>query len=229
MNLFIIGDVHGCFRTFQELLTHWDPATEHLIQVGDLVDRGAHIPATVELALTLNAQHPNSTTFLMGNHEGAFLRHYGPAGPYPGWLQWGGRSTTAQYAAQPALLACHLPWLQQRPLHWQNEHVFVSHAGISASPHAFDPESPAGLLWARGPLQRLAGQLQVVGHTPMEDGEPRHDPDSNTMYLDTGAVYGGNLTGLRLSPTAEVLDIIVIPVHPEDLLGKPQFSYVTPR
>ncbi len=44
MNLFIIGDVHGCFHTFSELLTHRDPATEHLIQVGDLVDRGATFP-----------------------------------------------------------------------------------------------------------------------------------------------------------------------------------------
>ena len=229
MNLFIIGDVHGCFHTFQELLTRWDPATEHLVQVGDLVDRGAHISATVELARTLNAQYPASTTFLMGNHEHALLQHYGPDGPYPSWLQWGGRSTTRQYAPQPALLARHLPWLRQRPLFWQNNHVFVSHAGISASPQAFDPESPAGLLWARGPLQRLAGQLQVVGHTPMEGGDPVYNADSHTMYIDTGAVFGGNLTGLRLSPTAEVLDIILIPVHPKDLLEKPRFTSVTPR
>ena len=33
MNLLIIGDVHGCFHTFSELLTHWRPATEYLIQV----------------------------------------------------------------------------------------------------------------------------------------------------------------------------------------------------
>ena len=78
MNLFIIGDVHGCLHTFRELLTHWDPATEHLLQVGDLVDRGAHVPETVELALQLSTEHPESTTFLMGNHEAALLRHYGP-------------------------------------------------------------------------------------------------------------------------------------------------------
>ncbi|MDB5233604.1 MAG: hypothetical protein JWR44_597 [Hymenobacter sp.] len=229
MNLFIIGDVHGCFLTFQELLTHWNPATEHLIQVGDLVDRGAHIPDTVELAHTLNKKHPRSTTFLMGNHEHALLHHYGPKGPYPGWLQWGGRSTTEQYAACPELLAQHLPWLKKRPLLWQNEHVLVSHAGISSSPYAHDPESTDGLLWARGPLKRLGNQLQVVGHTPMTDWEPLHDPDSHTMYIDTGAVFGGNLTGLRLSPTGKPLDIILIPVDPDDLLAKPRFSHLTPR
>lgn len=228
MNLFIIGDVHGCLHTFEELLTSWDPATDHLIQVGDLVDRGAHIPATVERARQINEQYPDTTTFLMGNHEDALLQHFGPAGPYPSWLNWGGRSTVSQYKVYRELLAPHYAWLQQRPLLWQNEHVLVSHAGISPAPSAYDRDSPDGLLWARGPLRRL-GQLQVVGHTPMSDGEPVHDPDSNTLYIDTGAVFGGNLTGVRLSPTGQVLDIISIPVFPQDLLEKPRFSPITPR
>ncbi len=218
MNLFIIGDVHGCCHTLQKLLKHWNPATDHLIQVGDLVDRGAHIPETVELAQTLSKQYPDSTTFLMGNHEDALLHHYGPSGPYPGWLKWGGRSSTTQYKRRPKLLSRHLPWLAKRPLLWENDQVLVSHAGISAASDAFDPDSPDGLLWVRGPLKRL-DKLQVVGHTPMDDGEPVFDRASNTMYIDTGAVFGRNLTGLRLSPTGEVLDIILVPVEPQDLLA----------
>ena len=216
MNLFLIGDVHGCCHTFRELLTHWDPATEHLIQVGDLVDRGAHIPATVALAKQLNEQYPATTTFLLGNHEDALLFHFGAQGPYPGWLKWGGRSTLDQYETQAGLLAEHLNWLEERPLLWENDQVLVSHAGISSSPHALDPDSSDGLLWARGPLKRL-DKLQVVGHTPMPDGEPVHDPDSHTMYIDTGAVFGRNLCGLRLSSIGAVLDIILIPVDPRDL------------
>jgi serine/threonine protein phosphatase 1 len=227
MNLFIIGDVHGCFHTFEELLTRWDPATEHLIQVGDLVDRGAHIPETVERARALNEQYPGSTTFLMGNHEHGMLHHFGPTGPYPSWMQWGGRSTTNQYRIRPELLARHLPWLEQRPLLWQNEHVLVSHAGISTSKSAFDSESSDGLLWTRSPLKKLR-QLQVVGHTPMERGEPVFDKASNSLYIDTGAVFGGNLTGVRLSPIGKPLEIIMLPVHPEDLLDSPRFSHLTP-
>lgn len=229
MNLFIIGDVHGCCHTFQALLKHWDPVTEHLIQVGDLVDRGAHIPETVELAKRLNQEYPGSTTFLMGNHEDALLHHYGPNGPYLGWLKWGGRSTTDQYKLRPRLLARHLPWLAKRPLLWENDRVLVSHAGITASPHALDPDSPDGLLWARGPLKRLAGRLQVVGHTPMAKGEPVFDRASNALYIDTGAVFGHNLTGLRLSPTSDVLDIILQPVDPADLPKQTRSTSLTPR
>ncbi len=228
MNLFIIGDVHGCFHTFSELLTHWQPATEHLIQVGDLVDRGRHVPETVELARQLSEKHPASTTFLMGNHEQALLHHYGPQGPYLGWLQWGGRSTTDQYKARPRLLARHLPWLEKRPLLWQSDHVLVSHAGLTASPDALDPDSPNGLLWARGALKKL-DQRQVVGHTPMPNGIPVLDRAANALYLDTGACFGGNLAGVRLSPTGEVLDTVLLPANPLDLPAKSRFSPLTAR
>ena len=217
MNLFIIGDVHGCFFTFSKLLSHWQPATDHLIQVGDLVDRGRYVPQTVELARQLSEARPDSTTFLMGNHEDALLHHYGPKGPYPGWLRWGGRSTTDQYKQRPALLAQHLPWLAQRPLLWQNDHVLVSHAGLTDSPYALDPESSVGLLWSREPLKKL-DQLQVVGHTPTDDGKVRSDPEAHALYLDTGAFLGRSLTGVRLAPTGEVLEVISVATHSKDLL-----------
>ena len=215
MNLFIIGDVHGCLNTFKELLTHWQPETDHLIQVGDLVDRGRYTPETVELARQLNAERPLSTTFLMGNHEFGLLRHFGPAGPYPSWLQWGGRSTTEQYRRRPKLLAEHLPWLAARPLQWQNDYVLVSHAGVASSPHARNPAHPDGLLWRRGPLKKLS-QLQVVGHTPTA-GQPLFDTNSNALYIDTGAFLGQNLTGVRLSPLGHVLDTVMVPTHATDL------------
>ncbi|HEX8507680.1 MAG TPA: metallophosphoesterase [Hymenobacter sp.] len=216
MNLFIVGDVHGCFHTFSELLAHWHPETDHLIQVGDLVDRGRYVPETVELARQLNAQHPETTTFLMGNHEDGMLHHFGPSGPYPSWLQWGGRSTVLQYRAQPKRLVEHLQWLQLRPLLWQNEHVLVSHAGLSDSPHAADPDHTDGLLWRRGPLRKL-DQLQVVGHTPTPSGKPVFDAKHNALYLDTGSFLGRNLAGVRIGAAGEVLDTVLVRTHPEDL------------
>ena len=216
MNLFVIGDVHGCFHTFSELLTHWQPATEHLIQVGDLVDRGAYTPQTVELARQLSQDHPATTAFLMGNHEAELLRHYGPKGPNMHWLGYGGRSSVRQYRRHPKLLATHLAWLADRPLIWENEHVLASHAGLADSPYAHVLDHPDGLLWRRGPLMRLA-QLQVVGHTPTADGQPRFDHDTHTLYLDTGAYLRRNLTGARLSPAGEVLEIISVPTHAADV------------
>lgn len=152
----------------------------------------------------------------MGNHEHGLLRHLGPGGPYPGWLHWGGRSTVEQYRGKPKTLAQHLPWLAARPLQWQNEHVLVSHAGLSASPHALDPAHPDGLLWRRGPLKKLS-QLQVLGHTPTADGKPCLDAETNALYLYTGVFMHQSLTGVRLSPTGQVLDTVAVLTNYKDL------------
>ena len=218
MNLFIIGDVHGCFHTFSELLKHWQPATDHLIQVGDLVDRGNYSPAVVELARQLQERHPTTMTFLKGNHEAEMLRHYGPHGPNAAWLSYGGAATVLQYRALPEFLAPHLAWLAERPLLWENEALLVSHAGIADTPNAYNPDDNDGLLWRRALLKNI-DKWQVVGHTPTK-GQPLFDDESRTCYLDTGAYQNKALTGIRFSPEAKVLDIISVPTVARDLPAK---------
>ncbi|WP_052695052.1 metallophosphoesterase [Hymenobacter sp. AT01-02] len=132
MNLFVIGDVHGCFHTLQELIKHWQPATELLVQTGDIVDRGNYSLECLELARTLETQGP--TVFLLGNHEHEMLKHYAPNGPNANWLRWGGRVTAQQYQGRPSLLQEHLAWIKQHPLFWTNEHLLISHAALPIHP-----------------------------------------------------------------------------------------------
>ena len=117
MHLFVVGDVHGCYHTWQALLKHWNPAEDILIQVGDMVDRGRFSAHCVQLARELETQHPGRTIFLLGNHEHAMLRHLGPKGPFSAWLGWGGRETMDSYANQKPLLREHQDWISQRPAH----------------------------------------------------------------------------------------------------------------
>lgn len=217
MNVFVLGDVHGCYHTLRELLTHWQPATELLVQVGDLVDRGRFAPECVQLARELEAAHPGHTVWLKGNHEHEMLRHFGPSGPNPPWLEWGGRATVQQYQGRPEMLREHLAWLAQRPLCWQNEHLLISHAGFADTPTPLDPDNPQGVLWRRGPLRHFPAQRQVVGHTPSPDGQTVFDQTSNTVYLDTGAYNGLCLTAVRFSPTGELLAEFSVPTSRLDI------------
>ena len=216
MTYFIIADIHGCLHTLQKLLTHWRPQEEMLVQLGDLVDRGRYSPETVELCYQLSGEYPDRTVFLQGNHDWAMAEHLGPDGPYRDWLGWGGRGTLQQYQQHRAWLVPHAAWLRQRPLYWQNDHVLFSHAGFADVADPLDPTSSEGVLWRRGPLRRL-GRRQVVGHTPTAPPQPVYHEATNTIYLDTGAVYGHCLTGLRLSETGEVLEAVAIPTAPEDI------------
>ncbi|QDA61343.1 metallophosphoesterase family protein [Hymenobacter jejuensis] len=215
MNLFVIGDVHGCYHTFMKLLQQWKPDEEILIQVGDLVDRGNYVPGTVAAAIALDLQHPGKAFFLKGNHEYGMIRHYGPQGPYAGWLQWGGKSTIQQYQVYSQLLLPHLIWLAQRPLVWENEHILISHAGVADTTNPYDLEHPDGILWRRGPLKAV-GKLQVVGHTPT-NGMPYEDHERNAIYIDTGAYLGRYLTGVKLSAQGEILEYLAVETHAADI------------
>ncbi|UPL47848.1 metallophosphoesterase [Hymenobacter sublimis] len=216
-SLFVIGDVHGCYHTFRELLGHWRPAQELLVQTGDLVDRGRFAPECVQLAIELEARHPGRTVFLLGNHEYEMLKHFGPDGPNPPWLGWGGRATVQQYQGRRELLHQHLAWLQQRPFTWENDHLLISHAGFADTPTPLDPEDMDGVLWRRGPLRNM-GRRQVVGHTPTPAGVPTFNAAANVFNIDTGACFGHNLSGLRVSFSGEVLGEVLIPTSLLDIV-----------
>ena len=66
--LIAIGDIHGCHAEFAELLDRLAPtATDQLILLGDLVNRGPDSPKVIDLARSLNA------VSLLGNHERRLL------------------------------------------------------------------------------------------------------------------------------------------------------------
>jgi serine/threonine protein phosphatase 1 len=57
----------------------------------------------------------------------------------------------------------------------------------------------------------------VVGHTPTPTGKPVFDATHHTLYIDAGAYLRRNLAAVRLSPTAELLDTVLVPTHAKDL------------
>ena len=65
----VISDIHGCFLTLEKLLHKIDyKPTDHLVIVGDLIDRGPRSKEVLDLFLAICAKgHP--LTILRGNHE----------------------------------------------------------------------------------------------------------------------------------------------------------------
>lgn len=69
---FVVGDVHGCFRTLERALTalHFNTRCDRLFGVGDLVDRGPHSDEAVDWL-----EHRFEAVSL-GNHDRAALRWF---------------------------------------------------------------------------------------------------------------------------------------------------------
>ncbi len=223
MSLFIIGDVHGCFHTYLKLMDHWEPKTETLIQLGDLVDRGGFSPLTIRLAFEVKKVFKNSVYFLRGNHEQMMIRYLQAEGNSEHWLDNGGRETLEQFKNHKLDPYFYLGWLNTMPLFWENKNVLISHAGFSGLGSPFDIHNPDGVLWNRKPTIHM-GKLQVIGHTPLSGSKPEFTELSNTWNIDTGAYKGNYLTGIKLKKDGTLLEVITIPTDPRDLSAKNQNS-----
>ena len=70
----IIGDVHGCLLELNQLLLELAPTEhDHLIFIGDLIDRGPDSAGVVERVVELSVRH--RVSLILGNHEEKFLRY----------------------------------------------------------------------------------------------------------------------------------------------------------
>lgn len=67
MSTYVIGDIHGCYREFCELLEQIDftPETDHVWHTGDLVNGGPDSAEVVRWFLN----HPESSGTVLGNHD----------------------------------------------------------------------------------------------------------------------------------------------------------------
>ena len=224
---FAIGDIHGCAGLLEQLLT--DAARRgsfNLVTLGDYVDRGADVPAVIDMLLG-DIPGCDGRTCLLGNHEDMMFRTLqGDATYLDTWLTYGGRDTLESYGIDPdaveaallsgesvsefqeALPPEHWRFLSGLPVrHEDAAHIYV-HAGLDPRV-ALDDQTPHAMMWIRGAFlssEHDFGKLVVHGHTPDQYG-PSLAP--NRLNLDTGAVYGGPLCGAILTPDVRDPDLIL--------------------
>ena len=213
MNLLVLGDVHGCVHTLKAFVqTHWNAQDEFLILVGDVINKGRHSGKTVKYLRKLQKEFPYSVFLLRGNHEhlaAESLRQ----GEEPPYLQKLKRDMLKRGIPFKRMIQ----WMGQWPVKWENPYVLITHAGISL--HArdpFNPDSSRGVLHNRSALKDV-GKLQLFGHVVQEDFQPRYFAEAHAWGIDTGAWRGGGLTGIRLTRTGEILEILREPTLESDL------------
>lgn len=212
--LYAIGDVHGMREELEELLGKLPLQPEDkLVFIGDYVDRGPDSKGVVDILIDLKQRY--ECVFLIGNHEGMFLSFLGWKSPWyfgaEAFLQNGGDMTLKSYGFFDASGDLELPPDHERfyrelvPYHVDSEYVFV-HAGLSRASlslsdvdYALEHEEPRDVLWQRSTaeLPHSLGATVVYGHTPVPNLQVRWNLPYS-IGIDTGCVYGGPLTALRL-------------------------------
>ncbi|WP_263789443.1 metallophosphoesterase family protein [Salinibacter sp.] len=215
MGLIAVGDIHGCLESLNALLDRLNPSSDdHLLFVGDYIDRGPDSRGVIDRLLDL--RESISCTFLRGNHE-AMMIDYLDSGAFSLWRMNGGVSTLQSYlkgeGSEVHIPAAHAEFVRETKLYHETDDFLFVHAGLRPDltvEENLDRPDEEVLLWERGHLEAsgLAWEKPVVcGHTPQPD-PISHD---KLILIDTGCVYHmkpgmGRLTAVRL-PQREFIDV----------------------
>jgi serine/threonine protein phosphatase 1 len=216
LNILVVGDIHGCFHTFQSILEKYWFEDEILIQLGDLIDRGNFSGQTVQLAQSLKKSYEQRVFFLKGNHE-LDLIEYEETGLNQKWLRQRGYKTIESFLSIGLSLKETSDWMKNLPLIWENESILISHAGISKSAEdPFNPYDPDSVVCTRQALKNI-GKVQIIGHTPTQSGSPEYNAQSNSWNIDTGACFSGHLSAIKLSSEGKIISTYSIPTLNQDI------------
>lgn len=220
----LIGDVHGCLPELLELLSGLGysglgytvsgalhvtpPAGRTLIFLGDLGDRGPDTPGV--LRLVIGMVQAGTALCVQGNHDAKLLR---ALQGHPVRATHGLEVSLEQLSYEPPEFTDAVQdFLTALPHHLllDDGRLVAAHAGLPAHLQGRD----SGRVWSFALYGDVAWQgqgenglplrkdwaatyhgpaLVAYGHTPVQ--QPRWK--NRTVNLDTGCVFGGQLSALR--------------------------------
>lgn len=201
---YAIGDVHGCLDQLERLVEVCErdagQGRSKFVFLGDYIDRGPYSRGVIEFLMNLQKWSPDEIICLRGNHEDLLLAALEGEDAELKWRQNGAQSTLESYKAKTPrdIPLKHIEWIRSLPLFHDDGMRFFVHAGVNPD-KPLDLQRRRDLLWIREPFlssDKDFGRLIVHGHTPIPSGNP--DQRINRLNIDTGAVYGRDLTAAAL-------------------------------
>ena len=222
MRTLFIGDIHGCAREFEQLLSKlaFQQGTDLLYLTGDAFTKGPDPVAVWKLIQDTDAR------MVLGNHDYRLpdrLRRIQSGEPFP--ARWHVYRQTLE-ALSPFAEAL-IPWLESLPLWIDQPDFLLVHAGINpvkGLQGTTRDEFLAIRTWPPvdgivGPRWHDAyepsGKLIIFGHDAPGGlvAKRRGDGSPYVIGLDSGCVYGGSLSGYVLEEDRLVQVESNLPLH----------------
>ncbi len=190
---YVIGDIHGCYDEFMELIQKIGITDDDfIISLGDIVDRGNK---SVELYRFF--KNRKNSMVLMGNHERKHLK---------GVLSYAQEIVKVQFQEE---YTDFIKWIETLPYYHETESAIIVHAffehdvklqdqkeevlsGTTAGIRYLDKKYEEGKYWNDS---YLGHKSIIYGHHVVGDSPKILN---NTYGIDTGACHGGMLTALEL-------------------------------
>lgn len=200
--IFAIGDIHGTADKLSALMKKIpiDYNSDLLVFIGDYIDRGPSSFEVVDYLVELKKEHPD-IVFLKGNHED-MLQKYLAGNDRFTYLFNGGQKTLDSYLNRKnksefsPIPSSHIDFYESLVLYFQTDDYIFVHAGMRENV-PLKQQKPQEILWIREDFIHSKfdfGKRVIFGHTPFSEPLVQR----NKIGIDTGAVYGNQLTCIQL-------------------------------
>ncbi|MBN2486071.1 MAG: serine/threonine protein phosphatase [Bacteroidales bacterium] len=193
--VFAIGDIHGCYKTFEKLLDTAAPArNDTIVLLGDYIDRGPSPQKVIDLILELKSGGYKLVT-LMGNHESMLLESRQNIHAFTNWMYNGGEATLRDFGigSVAEMGTVYLNFFRGLRFYYEAGRYLFVHAGFNEKP-AETFNDVHSMLWARKECYASASfenKTIVHGHSPVDCLllENAVRDKQQVINVDTGCVY----------------------------------------
>ncbi|MCD4732092.1 MAG: serine/threonine protein phosphatase [Bacteroidales bacterium] len=209
--IFAIGDIHGCFESFRELVESKInlQVNDKLILLGDYIDRGSQSKAVVDYIIKL--QHKGFDIIpLMGNHESMLLDAIINGERLSIWIYNGGSKTLESFSIKSLkdLDSIYIDFFKGLRFYYAYKNFLFVHAGFND-----ETDNPFGdqysMIWQcreKYLNPALIDKIIIHGHclVTVANCKKRVQANHQVIDLDTGCVFSdmvgyGSLTALELN------------------------------
>jgi serine/threonine protein phosphatase 1 len=197
--LFAIGDIHGCFDSFKELVENKIQLRKEdkLILLGDYIDRGDKSKEVVDFIIELS-ENGYDIIPLMGNHEVMLLDAFEDEKNISKWIQNGGNETLKSFEINSLkdIESKYIEFFGGLKNYYSFEDYLFVHAGFNdnlVNPFT-DYYSMRWKCWVTYTNPLLSDKTIVHGHNPVRVAicEERVLAKHRVINIDTGCVYKDN-------------------------------------
>ena len=226
MNIFSIGDIHGCLKQLISLqkkiinTKSFKKDNDLLIYLGDYIDRGPHSKIVINQIIKLQKENIKSI-FLMGNHEQVMIDFlFNKINNLRYWLSLGADQTFRSYDIEVAefikdgfgdkkieklrnvflnqLTEKHIHFLKNLKLSYTlGKYLFV-HAGVNPEKSILE-QNKEDFLWSRSDkfFDKNFKFEKIIVHGHTPEKEVVNFP--YRINIDTGCFFSGKLSSVYLN------------------------------
>lgn len=224
MKTIIIGDIHGCFDEFKELLekSNFDINNDKLILLGDYIDRGPKSFEVLSFLKELDDTMKERLILITGNHDLYFLDKSLINELL--WLFSGKKPTINSFKRNMKRLDYFVSWMKDKyVIYYKDKNYQCAHASIKKD--NIEDNTKYTLTTNRTYTKRniYEGPLTITGHLGLM--EPTHFkgkgkkeileynkeyelPKTGVICIDTRCSSGNKLTSMIIKDNKYVLQYI---------------------